>query len=67
MHRRLKKIPKIVSKLIKVEVCRTRVPREYKLLRDLRPRGQSLNLHFLLQHCIDHTLESFITKILLDA
>ena len=29
MHRRLKKIPKIVSKLIKVEVCRTIVTIPY--------------------------------------
>ena len=42
------------------------VSRVYKLWGDLRPHGQSLDQKFLLQHCIDEALASFIAKILLD-
>ena len=40
--------------------------RAYKLWGDLRPRGQSLDQKFLLQHCINQVLVSFIAKILLN-
>ena len=42
------------------------VSRAFKLWEDLRPRGQSLDQKFLLQHYIDPALASFIAKILLD-
>ena len=42
------------------------VSHAYKLWGDLRLRGQSLDRKFLLQHCIDQALASFIAKILLD-
>ena len=42
------------------------VSRAYKLWGDLQPHGQSLDRKFLLQHCIDQALASFIVKILLD-
>ena len=42
------------------------VSHAFKVWGDLRLRGQSFDRKFLLQHCIDQALASFIAKILLD-